>query len=571
MTGIIAYVAGLIRLWTAAAVLPFSAALLAQPGLRQKIAAIAAEAHGRVAVACSLPGSDLDCDLNPHAHPPMQSVFKAPLALSVLHQVESGRLSLDQTIRFRASDRILPKTHSQLQDQYPSGEADIPLRRLLELAVSDSDNVAADILLRTAGGPSAVENYIHSLGIAGFRLADTEATLHRTPATQYRNWFEPAAAVQFLRLLYDHSPISNEHTSLLLGWMRESRNPIRIAAQLPAGTVVMHKAGTSGTANGLTAATNDIGLIAMPGGRTLAIAIFITDSTANDASRDSIIARIARTVFDSAVCEAANQFAIGMMKDRHVQAVTVMQDVRTGAMVSFAASDPAHLDVSTQVLPLSLAKVLLAASWWDNHQPESLGNPADNVQDMVAIGNDSLGRRVVAALRKAVGSEKVRSDLQRYGFGAPRSSLSDADWSSALSIGESEMTVSALQVSQFLQAVGNQGVQCAPGSAARPIVEPATSERLIAAMMDTVKRGSATRIAPILQGTGWTIGGKTGTGGRAGAPLDQQDGWFAGLVVDPGGKPRYTVATFVRQGGLGAGNAGEISAHLARFVIGNAR
>jgi len=262
-----------------------------------------------------------------------------------------------------------------------------------------------------------------------------------------------------------------------------------------------------------------------------------------------------------------------MMKDRHVLAVTVMQDVRSGALIASAASDPARLDISTQVLPLSLAKVFLAASWWDNHQPESLGNPADNVQDMVAIGNDSLGRRVAAALRKAVGSEKVRSDLQRYGFGAPRASLNDADWSSALSIGETEMTVSPLQVSRFLQAVGNQGVQC--GADSRPadarIVEAATAERLIAAMMDTVKRGSATRIAPILQGTGWTIGGKTGTGGRAGAPMDQQDGWFAGLVVDPDGKPRFTVATFVRQGGLGAGNASEISAHLARFVIGNAR
>jgi hypothetical protein len=68
-------------------------ALLAQDGLRQQVAAIAADAHGKVSVACSLPGTDLNCDLNPSSHPPMQSVFKPPLALTALHLVESGKLS----------------------------------------------------------------------------------------------------------------------------------------------------------------------------------------------------------------------------------------------------------------------------------------------------------------------------------------------------------------------------------------------------------------------------------------------------------------------------------------------
>ena len=73
-------------------------ALSAQPqeSLRQQIRAIAIEAHGQVSVACSLPGSALNCDLNPNAQPPMQSVFKLPLAIAVLHQVERGTLLLDQ-------------------------------------------------------------------------------------------------------------------------------------------------------------------------------------------------------------------------------------------------------------------------------------------------------------------------------------------------------------------------------------------------------------------------------------------------------------------------------------------
>jgi beta-lactamase class A len=278
-----------------------STPLLAQPALRKQIAAIAADAHGKVSVACSLPGSALNCDFNAHAHPPMQSVFKAPLALTVLHLAESGELSLENPVRFRATDRI-PHAYSPLQDQYPAGDVDVPLRRLLSMAVSLSDNVAADILLRVVGGPSVVDRYLKAAGISGFHLEDNEATLHHDAAAQYRNWFEPAGAVEFLRLLNDHPPLTSEHAALLLGWMRDTpRGNQRIGGQLPAGTVVMHKPGTSDTSHGLTPATNDIGLLTLPDGRRLAIAIFVSDSTAEDSKRDSVIARIARATYDAAI------------------------------------------------------------------------------------------------------------------------------------------------------------------------------------------------------------------------------------------------------------------------------
>src|SRR5215475_14600671 len=93
----------------------FTTALFAQPGLRQEIARIAADAQGKVSVACSLPGTSLNCDLNPHSHPPMQSVFKLPLGLVVLRQVEQGKFTIDQLVRYRPEDRILPRTYSPLQ------------------------------------------------------------------------------------------------------------------------------------------------------------------------------------------------------------------------------------------------------------------------------------------------------------------------------------------------------------------------------------------------------------------------------------------------------------------------
>lgn len=272
---------------------------LGQEPLRQQIQAIAREAHGKVSVACSLPGSALNCDLNPNAQPPMQSVFKLPLVLTVLHQIEQGTFSLDQPVRFVPQDRILPHVYSPLQDQYPDAGVDIPLRELLRLSVSLSDNVAADILLRLVNGPKTVNTYIAELRISGFHLQDSEAVLHHEVPAQYRNWFAPAGAVQLLRRISDNSPLTPEHTDLLVGWMTPALRTKRLEANLPTGTRVAHKAGTSDVDHGLAHATNDIGLIPLPDGRRIAIAVFVTDSTADEATREQVIARIARAAYDA--------------------------------------------------------------------------------------------------------------------------------------------------------------------------------------------------------------------------------------------------------------------------------
>jgi beta-lactamase class A len=274
----------------------------AQTALQREIGAIAADAHGKVAAACSLPDSAVNCDLDPDAHPPMQSVFKFPLAVTALHLIETEEFSLDQPIRFLASDRILPHTHSPLQDKYPNAEVDVPLRELLRLAVSESDNVAADIVLRVIGGPEMVNGYTKSIGVTGFHLEDDERGLSLDVATQYRNWFEPAGAVQLLRRISDNSPLTPEHTQILLNWMENASTGLhQIKGGLPLGTIVMHKTGRSGTVGGVAFATNDVGLITLPDGRRLAIAIFVADSTADDATRDAVIARIAKAAYEESL------------------------------------------------------------------------------------------------------------------------------------------------------------------------------------------------------------------------------------------------------------------------------
>lgn len=272
------------------------------PSAREAIAAIAAEAHATVGVACGVSSAArFDCAVNPDSHPPMQSVFKLPLALTVLHQVELGRFTLDQPARFLPSDRILPTVYSPLQTAHPEANVDVPLRDLVRGAVSVSDNVAADILLRLIGGPQVVQAYLASLGIQDFQLLDDEKALHADQQLQFRNWISPRAAVSLLLRLAQNSPLNAADTQALFGWMEASRITGRIKAGVPAGTVVRHKSGTSDSVLGLAYATNDIALMTLPDGRFLALAVFLTNSTDGDTQRDAIIARIAKAAYAAAV------------------------------------------------------------------------------------------------------------------------------------------------------------------------------------------------------------------------------------------------------------------------------
>jgi beta-lactamase class A len=51
-------------------------------------------------------------------------------------------------------------------------------------------------------------------------------------------------------------------------------------------------------------ATNDVGLITLPDGRRLAVAIFVTDAHADQATCEAVIARIAQAIYGSAVAKA---------------------------------------------------------------------------------------------------------------------------------------------------------------------------------------------------------------------------------------------------------------------------
>ena len=193
----------------------------------QDIKGIIASANARIGVGIAGPGHQKKIFVHGHDHFPMQSVFKFHLALTVLHLVDKGRLSLGQQVFVSKAD-VTPKMYSPLRDKYPNGNVSVTVRELLSDAVSLSDNVACDVLFRLIGGTNVVNRYIHSLGISGVSIVATEEEMHKAWPVQYNNWTTPAAAVALLQKFDTGQILSASSHAALWDWMTKSVKADRI-------------------------------------------------------------------------------------------------------------------------------------------------------------------------------------------------------------------------------------------------------------------------------------------------------------------------------------------------------
>lgn len=266
-------------------------------GLSEQFEQIAKNSGGRVGIAATVLETGENVFSNSKERFPMQSVYKLPIGMAVLSQVDAGKVKLNQKIRIGKSD-ILKTSRILPVEKYPDG-TEQTIEELLRLMVSESDNTASDALLKLIGGPDSVMQFLNKNGISGIEIANYEKEFAADWKVQYNNWATPEAAVELLRSLHEGRGLSAQSSSLLLKFMTDSpTGPRRLKGLLPKDAVVAHKTGTSGTKDGLTAATNDIGIVTLPNGRHLAIAVFVSDSRADEEKREETIAKIARAAWD---------------------------------------------------------------------------------------------------------------------------------------------------------------------------------------------------------------------------------------------------------------------------------
>lgn len=267
------------------------------PLLKQHIESIVAAKQATVGVAVWGPDDLEPLLLNPFEKFPMQSVFKLHLALLVLHQVDQGKLDLTQTVSVKRAE-VLQNTWAPIMKEYQGDEFTVPVQQLLQYSVSHSDNVACDLLFELVGGPAALHDYIQSIGIQETAVVANEAQMHADDQVQYQNWTSMKAAAHLLKKFEQKTLLSPTSQALLWKWMVETTTgPERLKGLLPEGTLVAHKTGTSGIRAGKAAATNDVGVIMLPDGRPLLVAVFVKDSLESNRTNEAIIAQVAQAAY----------------------------------------------------------------------------------------------------------------------------------------------------------------------------------------------------------------------------------------------------------------------------------
>lgn len=266
--------------------------------LEKQFTEISFRAQGSVSIAVLHVETGRTVGVNANRTLPLYSVFKLPLAIVVFKDVEADRLRVDQAVHV-TPDEIVPGTPEN--NALWSKPVDRPLAEMVELSISRSDNTSTDKLLQLIGGPSRVSEEMRALGFQNIDIHSSVMEFVKSRKNPNTGSAEDLA--NLLAQLQQGKLLQARHSELLIKYMRGATTGLRrLRGDLPNGTLVADKTG-SGEKDAQTnfaKATNDVGLITLPGGRgTLAMAVLLSESKLPDAAQEKLIAELARAAYDA--------------------------------------------------------------------------------------------------------------------------------------------------------------------------------------------------------------------------------------------------------------------------------
>jgi beta-lactamase class A len=279
--------------------------------LEAELARIASESDGTVAISVVHIESGERVGLRSGEALPMASVYKVPISIAAMAEVQSGALKLSKAIRIGPDD--YRRGYSPLADRMEGRPTTITVREAIEMVLVDSDNTASDALLRTVGGPERVMAELRRLGVSGVDVSRSELELGSAlddakddaAAAAARSRFladrrdvaSADALADLLVRLYRGELLDRSGTRFLLEAMGRCRTGFhRLRAGIPDGVPLAHKTGTWGAIG----TVNDVGIVTLPGGRGhLAVAVLVSDSTRGTEAEERTVAAVGRAVYSA--------------------------------------------------------------------------------------------------------------------------------------------------------------------------------------------------------------------------------------------------------------------------------
>jgi beta-lactamase class A len=153
------------------------AQLAAQSSLDARINAIGRSFNGDVGIAVKDVQTGWTSHYDGTSYFPQQSVSKFWVSLAALRKVDRGMIDLQTPVAVTSADMTV--FHQPIRAAMKNGVFSTTLDDLMHRALQQSDNTANDFIMRRAGGPQAVRDFIAESGIQGVGSARARSCCRR--------------------------------------------------------------------------------------------------------------------------------------------------------------------------------------------------------------------------------------------------------------------------------------------------------------------------------------------------------------------------------------------------------
>lgn len=267
--------------------------------LQEELYAFIDSVRGTVGVAFVSEGDTVT--VNNSVHFPMMSVFKMHEALAVADILEKQGISLDTILSINRVDLDLD-TWSPMLREYTAESFTVPVSKLMEYAVTKSDNNASNMLFRHIVSPTETDAYIRSIAKdTTFRISYSESEMKANHALSYCNYTSPLSAALLIKQVMEEPIVGKNYQDSIRQYLSTvTTGQDRLGSVVDGSDVVLfaHKTG-SGYRNeaGELMAHNDVGYFRLRDGSSYALAVLIRDFAGTETEASAIIADISRRVY----------------------------------------------------------------------------------------------------------------------------------------------------------------------------------------------------------------------------------------------------------------------------------
>ncbi|MEV7443799.1 class A beta-lactamase [Streptomyces sp. NPDC091204] len=222
---------------------------------------------------------------------PMCSLFKTMAAAAVMRDLDRDGAFLTRRIHY-TQDEVTAAGGGSVTERPENIAGGLTVAELCSAAIAQSDNAAANLLLRELGGPTAITDFCLSVGDRTTRLDRWEPALNSAEPSRVTDTTSPRAIGRTYGRLVLGDALAPRHRELLTRWLlANTTSGDRFRAGLPVDWVIGDKTGS-----GSYGTSNNVGIAWPPGRPPVVLSVLTTRPEAAAPRADALVAKAAGTL-----------------------------------------------------------------------------------------------------------------------------------------------------------------------------------------------------------------------------------------------------------------------------------